>query len=69
MLYCIISGHGFMAEISISVVLWGFGSKNYRFRLQAHEGVESLGKKKKVISLVVFWEYCFSQIRMARKSE
>lgn len=36
-----------MAEITISVVLWGFGSKNYMFRLQAHEGIESLGKKKK----------------------
>lgn len=36
-----------MAEITISVVLWGFGLKNYMFRLQAHEGVESLGKKKK----------------------
>lgn len=45
-----------MAEISISVVLWGFGSKIYRFRLQTHEGVGKPGKKKKVISLVVFAE-------------
>lgn len=35
-----------MAEISNSVVLWGFGSKIYRFRLQTHEGVGKPGKKK-----------------------
>lgn len=43
MLYLTISGHGFMVEISISVVLWGFGSKIPRFRLEAHEGVRKSG--------------------------
>lgn len=33
-----------MVEISISVVLWGFGSKIPRFRLEAHEVVSLRGK-------------------------
>lgn len=52
MLCCIfISGRGFMVEISLSVVLWGFGLKIPRFRLQAHKVVSLRGKKRQRWSL------------------
>lgn len=35
-----------MAEIPLSV-LWGFGQKIPKFRLEAHEGVEEFEGKKK----------------------